>query len=72
MNLLRMDDSSTSKLYVEEMLYRSFCFDPEKLSQFKGKKTMEDPVLAQLLKLSQPSCGELDARHQGLVQEASC
>ncbi|KAL5543845.1 hypothetical protein UlMin_007629 [Ulmus minor] len=38
------DISDTSKLYDEEMLYRSFCFDPEKLDQLK-KTAMEDGVL---------------------------
>ncbi|XP_050221157.1 omega-hydroxypalmitate O-feruloyl transferase-like [Mercurialis annua] len=35
------DISNTSQLYEEEMLYRSFCFDPEKLQHLK-KKAMED------------------------------
>ncbi|KAJ6676446.1 TRICHOTHECENE 3-O-ACETYLTRANSFERASE [Salix viminalis] len=39
------DVSDTSKLYEEEMLYRSFCFDPEKLDRLK-EKAMEDGVLA--------------------------
>ncbi|KAJ7945670.1 omega-hydroxypalmitate O-feruloyl transferase-like [Quillaja saponaria] len=38
------DLSDTSKLHEEEMLYRSFCFDPEKLEQLK-KIAMEDGVL---------------------------
>lgn len=39
------DVSNTSKLYEEEILYRSFCFDPEKLDQLK-EKAMEDGVIA--------------------------
>ncbi|XP_015865840.2 omega-hydroxypalmitate O-feruloyl transferase [Ziziphus jujuba] len=38
------DISDTSKLYEEEMLYRSFCFDPEKLQHLK-EKVMADGVL---------------------------
>ena len=38
------DISETRKLYEEELLYRSFCFDPEKLGQLK-KKAMADGVL---------------------------
>ncbi|WKA07862.1 hypothetical protein VitviT2T_025637 [Vitis vinifera] len=38
------DVSNTMKLYEEEMLYRSFCFDPEKLDQLK-MIAMEDGVL---------------------------
>lgn len=38
------DISETSKLYEEEMLYRSFCFGPEKLEQLK-KQAMIDGVL---------------------------
>lgn len=38
------DISETSKLYEEEMLYRSFCFDADKLDQLK-KKAMADGVL---------------------------
>lgn len=38
------DVSETSKLYEEEMLYRSFCFDADKLDQLK-KKAMADGVL---------------------------
>lgn len=39
------DISNTTKLYEEEMLYRSFCFDPEKLEKLKTI-AMEDGVLA--------------------------
>lgn len=39
------DISDTTKLYEEEeMVYRSFCFEPEKLEKLK-KKAMEDGVL---------------------------
>ncbi|KAF4361154.1 hypothetical protein F8388_007575 [Cannabis sativa] len=38
------DISETSKLYEEEMLYKSFCFNPEKLEQLK-KKAIADGVL---------------------------
>ncbi|XP_057437549.1 omega-hydroxypalmitate O-feruloyl transferase-like [Lotus japonicus] len=38
------DKSNTNTLYEDEMLYRSFCFDPEKLKQLK-MKAMEDGAL---------------------------
>ncbi|XP_039009870.1 omega-hydroxypalmitate O-feruloyl transferase-like isoform X1 [Hibiscus syriacus] len=38
------DKSSTGELYNDEMLYRSFCFEPEKLEKLK-KHAMEDCVL---------------------------
>ncbi|XP_077212181.1 omega-hydroxypalmitate O-feruloyl transferase-like [Tasmannia lanceolata] len=38
------DISDTFNLYQEEMLYRSFCFDPEKLEKLK-KKAMKDGEL---------------------------
>lgn len=38
------DVSNTAKLYEEEMIFRSFCFDPEKLDRLK-MKAMEDGVL---------------------------
>ncbi|XP_012459736.1 omega-hydroxypalmitate O-feruloyl transferase [Gossypium raimondii] len=38
------DKSSTGDLYKDQMLYRSFCFDPEKLQKLK-KYSMEDGVL---------------------------
>ncbi|XP_010250620.1 PREDICTED: omega-hydroxypalmitate O-feruloyl transferase-like [Nelumbo nucifera] len=38
------DVSNTAELYQEEMLYRSFCFDPDKLEQLK-LKAMKDGVL---------------------------
>ncbi|CAI9113158.1 OLC1v1013707C1 [Oldenlandia corymbosa var. corymbosa] len=39
------DISNTNELYKEEMLYKSFCFDPEKLEKLKFI-AMEDGVLA--------------------------
>ncbi|KAF2311528.1 hypothetical protein GH714_024583 [Hevea brasiliensis] len=58
------DVSNTSKLYEEEMLFRSFCFDPEKLERLK-RKAMEDGVLAKCTTFEALSafCGELDVRH---------
>lgn len=45
------DISDTTKLYEEEeMVYRSFCFEPEKLEKLK-KKAMEDGVLENALHL---------------------
>ncbi|KAF5748682.1 HXXXD-type acyl-transferase family protein [Tripterygium wilfordii] len=38
------DKSNTSELYIDEMLYRSFCFDPEKLGEVKAK-AMADKYL---------------------------
>ncbi|KAI3463601.1 hypothetical protein Pfo_020264 [Paulownia fortunei] len=38
------DLSDTAELYKEEMLYRSFCFDPEKLEHLR-KKALEDGTL---------------------------
>ncbi|XLR69531.1 hypothetical protein HN51_016629 [Arachis hypogaea] len=38
------DKSSTNTLYEDDMVYRSFCFDPEKLKSLKAK-AMEDGVL---------------------------
>ncbi|KAK5820568.1 hypothetical protein PVK06_025615 [Gossypium arboreum] len=40
----RDDKSSTVDLYKDEMLYRCFCLDPEKLEKLK-KNAMEDGVL---------------------------
>ncbi|CDO98678.1 unnamed protein product [Coffea canephora] len=39
------DTSNTAELYKEEMHYRSFCFDPEKLEKLK-RKALEDGALA--------------------------
>ena len=38
------DISDTATLYQEEMLYRSFCFDPEKLAQVKRMATADGTV----------------------------
>ncbi|KAL0318905.1 UNVERIFIED_CONTAM: Omega-hydroxypalmitate O-feruloyl transferase [Sesamum angustifolium] len=38
------DLSNTSELYKEEMLYRSFCFDPDKLEHLR-KQALEDGTL---------------------------
>ncbi|KAI4348341.1 hypothetical protein L6164_009076 [Bauhinia variegata] len=38
------DKSSTGELYEDEMVYRSFCFDPEKLKQLK-MEAMENGAL---------------------------
>ncbi|CAN6472485.1 unnamed protein product [Victoria cruziana] len=38
------DVSDTSKIYTEEMQYKSFCFDPEKLQKVKAR-AMEDGSL---------------------------
>ncbi|KAL2242894.1 omega-hydroxypalmitate O-feruloyl transferase isoform X2 [Sesamum indicum] len=38
------DLSNTSELYKEEMLYRSFCFDPDKLEHLR-KQALEDRTL---------------------------
>ncbi|CAL5440670.1 unnamed protein product [Camellia sinensis] len=35
------DISNTADLYKQEMLYRSFCFDPDKLEQLKNKAMKE-------------------------------
>lgn len=59
------DISNTSKLYEEEMLYRSFCFDPEKLEYLK-KKGMEDGVLEKCTTFESLSAFVWRARTQAL------
>ncbi|KAJ9140136.1 hypothetical protein P3X46_030818 [Hevea brasiliensis] len=59
------DVSNTSKLYEEEMLFRSFCFDPEKLEQLK-RKAMEDGVLAKCTTFEALSAFVWRARCQAL------
>ncbi|KAA8540663.1 hypothetical protein F0562_024418 [Nyssa sinensis] len=59
------DISNTSDLYKEEMLYRSFCFDSEKLEQLK-KKAMEDGVLAKCTTFEALSAFVWRARSQAL------
>ncbi|OAY30655.1 omega-hydroxypalmitate O-feruloyl transferase [Manihot esculenta] len=59
------DVSNTSKLYEEEMLFRSFCFDPEKLEQLK-RKALEDGVLAKCTTFEALSAFVWRARCQAL------
>ncbi|KAA8534437.1 hypothetical protein F0562_031954 [Nyssa sinensis] len=59
------DISNTSDLYKEEMLYRSFCFESEKLEQLK-KKAMEDGVLAKCTTFEALSAFVWRARSQAL------
>ncbi|KAJ7957211.1 omega-hydroxypalmitate O-feruloyl transferase-like [Quillaja saponaria] len=59
------DISDARKLYEEEMFYRSFCFDPEKLERLK-KKAMEDGVLNQCSTFEALSAFVWRARTQAL------
>ncbi|KAF2302681.1 hypothetical protein GH714_000740 [Hevea brasiliensis] len=59
------DVSNSSKLYEEEMHFRSFCFDPEKLEQLK-EKAMEDGVVAKCTKFEALSAFVWKARCQAL------
>ncbi|CAK7336770.1 unnamed protein product [Dovyalis caffra] len=59
------DESNTGKLYEEEMLYRSFCFSPEKLAQLK-KIATEDGVLAKCTTFEALSAFVWRARCQAL------
>uniref|UniRef100_A0A2P2K4C9 Uncharacterized protein MANES_14G048500 n=1 Tax=Rhizophora mucronata TaxID=61149 RepID=A0A2P2K4C9_RHIMU len=59
------DISNTNKLYQEEMLYSSFCFDPKKLEQLK-KKAMEDGALAKCTTFEALSAFVWRARCQAL------
>lgn len=60
------DVSKTWKLYEqEEMCYRSFCFDPEKLDQLK-KKCMEDGALSRCTTFEAISAFVWKARTQAL------
>lgn len=59
------DISNTAKLYEEEMLYRSFCFNPEKLENLK-KKAMEDGVLEKCTTFESLSAFVWKARTQAL------
>ncbi|KAJ9163924.1 hypothetical protein P3X46_023546 [Hevea brasiliensis] len=59
------DVSNSSKLYEEEMHFRSFCFDPEKLEQLK-EKAMEDEVVAKCTKFEALSAFVWKARCQAL------
>ncbi|XP_010249109.1 PREDICTED: omega-hydroxypalmitate O-feruloyl transferase-like [Nelumbo nucifera] len=62
------DISNTSKLYEEKMLYRSFCFDPEKLQQIK-MKAMQDGVLEKCTTFEALSAFVWRARTQSLRME---
>ncbi|XP_068666753.1 omega-hydroxypalmitate O-feruloyl transferase-like [Aristolochia californica] len=59
------DVSNTNELYLEQMLYRSFCFDPEKLDQLK-RKAMEDGVLKKCTTFEALSAFVWRARSQAL------
>lgn len=59
------DISNSSKLYEEEMLYRSFCFDPEKLEKLKNK-AMEDGILEKCTTFEALSAFIWKARSQAL------
>ncbi|KAJ4850123.1 histone H3.1 [Turnera subulata] len=59
------DISNTGKLYEEELLYRSFCFDPEKLELLQ-EKAMEDGVLTKCTKFEALSAFVWRARCQAL------
>ncbi|XAR50360.1 Omega-hydroxypalmitate O-feruloyl transferase [Bertholletia excelsa] len=59
------DISNTFDLYKEEMLYRSFCFDPEKIEQLK-KRAMEDGVLQKCTSFEVLSAFVWKARSQAL------
>lgn len=59
------DISDTSELYEEEMLYRSFCFDPEKLQHLK-EKAMADGVLKKCTTFESLSAFVWRARTQAL------
>lgn len=59
------DISNSCELYKEEMHYRSFCFDPEKLEKLKYK-AMEDGVLAKCTTFEALSAFVWRARSQAL------
>ncbi|KAG9445838.1 hypothetical protein H6P81_011966 [Aristolochia fimbriata] len=59
------DVSNTNELYQEQMLYRSFCFDSEKLEQLK-RKAMEDGVLKKCTTFEALSAFVWRARSQAL------
>ncbi|KAK9272678.1 hypothetical protein L1049_003055 [Liquidambar formosana] len=62
------DKSSTINLYNDEMLYRSFCFDPEKLYKLK-MKAMEDGVLNKCTTFEALSAFVWRARTQALMMK---
>ncbi|KAG6686171.1 hypothetical protein I3843_11G004000 [Carya illinoinensis] len=57
--------SETNKVYEEEIIHGSFCFDPEKLGQLK-KKAMEDGVLDKCTSFEALSAFVWRARTQAL------
>ncbi|KAF8400011.1 hypothetical protein HHK36_015884 [Tetracentron sinense] len=59
------DISNAVDLYMDEMLYRSFCFDPEKLEQIK-MKAMEDGILEKCTTFEALSAFVWRARSQAL------
>ncbi|KAM0935000.1 putative omega-hydroxypalmitate O-feruloyl transferase [Dioscorea sansibarensis] len=59
------DISNTAALYQEEMLYRSFCFDPDKLKELK-LKAMEDATLTKCTTFEALSAFVWRARTQAL------
>ncbi|XP_057972557.1 omega-hydroxypalmitate O-feruloyl transferase-like isoform X2 [Malania oleifera] len=59
------DISDTTKLYEEEILYSSFCFDPAKLETLK-MKAMEDGVLSKCTTFEALSAFVWRARSQAL------
>ncbi|XP_059664544.1 omega-hydroxypalmitate O-feruloyl transferase-like [Cornus florida] len=59
------DMSNTADVYEEEMIYRSFCFDTEKLQQLK-RKAMEDGVLSKCTTFEALSAFVWRARTQAL------
>ncbi|WCJ36305.1 HXXXD-type acyl-transferase family protein [Euphorbia peplus] len=59
------DISDTTKLYEEEMLYRCFCFDPEKLEKLKAK-ALEDGSLSKCTTFEALSAFVWKARCQAL------
>lgn len=59
------DVSDTANLYKEEMLYRSFCFDPEKLQHLKNK-VLEDVTLTKCTTFEALSAFVWRARSQAL------
>lgn len=62
------DISNSSDLYHEEMLYRSFCFNPEKLELLK-RKVMEDGVLDKCTTFEALSAFVWRARSQALQMQ---
>ncbi|KAL3512546.1 hypothetical protein ACH5RR_025263 [Cinchona calisaya] len=59
------DTSNTGELYKDEMLYRSFCFDPEKLEKLKHK-ALEDGALSKCTTFEALSAFVWRARSQAL------